>query len=212
MSSYAVRSQMFASSCIFVLWAILRFYLMMQIRGLIFHNIQTTDSIGLLINHGLIVLEALILFVPFYILQRMNLISNFQILGNTRNSLPMGIWLGFLIFALTIPVAMYFKMKYSFQFSFVEVAGNIFSNGAEEMIYRGILLAAAASLFKKSWVSICISAFAFGFGHWDLPYLFQAYIVVVGILLAWAYLRTKSLIAPYVAHTVADILADSFFH
>ena len=103
-------------------------------------------------------------------------------------------------------------MKYSPQFSAVSALGNVFSNGAEELIYRGIIFSATVLIFRNSWLSVTISAFAFGVGHWDLPYLIQTYIVLVGMTLGGVYLRTKSLVAPYIAHLVADILADSFFH
>lgn len=91
------------------------------------------------------------------------------------------------------------------------IIGNLMSNAGEEIIYRGILFVGALSLFGKNWVSVALSAGAFGVAHWDLPYMFQAYIVVVGVVLGITYHKTQNLAVPFIAHMIADILLDSFF-
>lgn len=211
MNSSHRHGSFFAPFCLFTLWAALRFFLMTKIRQLIFQNINVGIEERILINHGLIVLEAVILASVFVLFRNAKKIDRFYMTGNHKASIRFGFITGLFIFLITIPVALYFGMKYSPQFAFVGAIGNILSNGAEEVIYRGILFAAVFSLFKSSWAALLISSVAFGVGHWDLPVSFQAYIVVVGLVLGWTYLRTKSLMAPYLAHMVADILADSFF-
>ncbi|WP_277579740.1 CPBP family intramembrane glutamic endopeptidase [Bdellovibrio svalbardensis] len=185
---------------------------MLKIRRIVFQGFELGAAERILFSHLLIVLEAAILVLPYLFLKKLNWIDGFHVLGNTRQSVRRGTLYGLLLFVTVVPVALYFGMRFSFQFSLPGVVGNLFSNGAEEVIYRGILFSAALSLFRKPWLAVAASAFAFGFGHWDFPYLFQAYIVAVGFVLGWLYLRTKSLLAPYIAHMIADILADSFFH
>lgn len=212
MDSIRRQKHFFAPLCLFGSWAFLRFFLMMKIRHFIFQNIDMMTEERILINHGLIVLEAALLFLVFFFFRKTNRVDEFHLLGDRKVAVHYGFIIGLFIFLITIPVALYFGMKYSPQFGAIDAIGNVFSNGAEEVIYRGILFAAAVSIFKSSWVAVVISSVAFGAGHWDLPVLFQAYIVVVGIFLGWTYLRAKSLTAPYVAHMVADLLADSLFH
>ena len=205
-------SNLAAPVCLFGFWLLLRFVLIMKIRGLIFQNFDAGNGERVLINHGLIVIEATLMFLLFAIFRKNRRIDEFYFLGNPKNSILYGLIFGLLIFAVTIPVALYFGMKYSPQFAAVEAIGNIFSNAAEEIIYRGILFSAAVLVFRRSWLGVVVSSIAFGIGHWDLPILLQTYIVAVGLVLGWTYLRTRSLTAPYLAHTVADLLTDSFFH
>lgn len=200
------------SLLLFSLWAFLRFALMMKIRQIIFNNIALGPAEKILCNHALIVLEAIILFLTYLLFNRQKWVTSFQISGNVGQSARQGLIYGFLIFLTIIPVAFYFGMKFSPQVSIPDAFGNFFSKGAEELIYRGILLSAAISLFKRPWTAVLISAVSFGIGHWDLPYMFQAYIVFIGIIFGGLCLRTKGLVAPYIAHMVADLLADSLFH
>jgi membrane protease YdiL (CAAX protease family) len=205
-------SKYFAPLFLYLLWAFLRFWLMPRIHGLVLHSTELGQTEKILFSHALIVFEALILFLPFFIFKKRRWVQGFQASGSLRQSVQPGVAYGLLIFITIIPVALYFGMKLSAQFSLPSAVGNLLSNGAEEIIYRGILLAAAMTLFRKSWISIIISSMAFGLAHWDLPFLFQTYITIVGLILGYLYLRTKSLFAPYIAHMIADLLADSFFH
>ncbi|AZZ37042.1 hypothetical protein CIK05_09635 [Bdellovibrio sp. qaytius] len=212
MTSQDRSKKLIAPLLLCLLWAFLRFFLMMKIRRFIFQNVELGEAEKILCNHALIVLEAAILFLPFLLFKRLKWVQGFPLSGNIGHSARQGLIYGLLIFLTIIPVAFYFGMKFSPQFSIPDAVGNLFSNGAEEIIYRGILFSAALSLFKKPWFALIASAASFGFGHWDLPFLFQIYIVFVGLILGVLCLRTKSLLAPYIAHMIADLLADSFFH
>jgi membrane protease YdiL (CAAX protease family) len=198
------------SFSIFIAWVILRFILMTKVRSFFFHNFSFDAAEKILLNHFFIVLEGFILFIVYYFFRRNKKIDGFNVCGRNKNSIKIGIAVGVLIFLTTIPVGLYFGMKISPYFNLVNGLSNLFSNAAEEVIYRGIIFVAVLSLFRPTWISIVISGVAFGLGHWDLPYLFQAYIAVVGAILALTYVKTKSLVAPYIAHMIADLLADSF--
>ncbi len=204
----ALRKIPITAFSIFAIWAILRFFLMTKIRSFFFHNFTFDAAEKVLLNHFLIVLEGFILFLFYYFFVGKK-IDGFNVCGGNKNSIKIGIAVGVLIFLTTIPVGFYFGMKISPHFNLVDGVGNLFSNGAEEVIYRGIIFVTVLSLFRSAWLGIIISGVAFGLGHWDLPYTFQAYIAVVGTILALTYVKTKSLVAPYIAHMIADILADS---
>jgi len=212
MKNSFLQSRAFAYVCIFAFWAFLRFFLIGLIRKFIFQHFDIVGAEKVLLNHGLIIVEALMLFAVYSTFRGFKRTEDFHLMRGHNSVVKYGLLSGFVIFVLTFPIANLFGMKFFFQFDHVGFIGNLFSNAAEEVIYRGILYSAALLLFKNSWFSIFISAVMFGVGHWDLPYLFQAYIVSVGFILGWTFLRTKSLVSPFMAHMIADVLADSFFH
>ena len=201
----------FSTVVIFAAWWVLRFHLMFKLRSFILNHISTHGSGRVFLSHGLIVLEALILFAIYSYFRRRNDVTDFSIVEKIGPSIKSGLLVGILIFVISIPVALHLGMKFHPQFSKSEFIGNIFSNAGEELIYRGILLAAGLSLSKSTWLAVLISAIAFGLEHWDMPYTFQGYAAVIGLILGYSFVKSKSLTAPYVAHMIADVLLDSLF-
>ena len=208
-SSLKIRITTFIST--FMIWGLLRFFLIMKIKMFCF-NFFTIDSdvAQTLFSHFLIILEAFLLFILYYIYQKSGWLEPIRI--KARNFYILGIIVGIGIFISAFPVVFHYQFKIFFEFPFIKIIGNIFSNAGEEFIYRGLLFASALSLFRSSTIAIILSSLAFGAGHWDLPYLFQAYSALVGIILGLLYHKVKNLTIPYVSHTVADILTESFFH
>lgn len=197
---------------LFALWGLLRFYLIARVRHLIRQNLTITGPHAILLNHCLIVFEALCLFAVYAVFRKLHQIDRIELFGEARKAFGWGAFVGIGLFLFTVPVVIYFGMSYSPQFSAADAVGNIFSNGAEELIYRGILFMAAMKLFSNQKLAVVVSAAAFGLGHWDMPFLFQGYVMVVGMILGWSYIHTKGLAAPYVAHMTVDLLIDSLFH
>lgn len=208
-SPLKIRIVIFLS--IFITWGILRFFLMMKIRGLC-HNLFTIDdpSIKTLFNHFLIVLEAAFLYLIYFIYQKLGWLESIKI--KTRNHYILGILVGIGIFISAFPIVFHYGMQIKTDFSLINFIANIFSNAGEEFIYRGLLYAGALSLFRSSTIAIILSSIAFGAGHWDLPILFQSYISIVGIILGLVYRKVQNITIPYISHTIADLLTDSFFH
>lgn len=210
MKSLSMKSKAIIFASIVLLWAFMRFYFMMKLRQFSFHYFSIEDnSTKTLFNHFLIVLEALILFVVYIIYRHQGWIERIVIRG--KKFIFLGVIIGVGIFISTFPIAFHFGMKVQPHLSLMNLIGNFFSNAAEEFIYRGLIYIAALSLFRSSLFAIFISSIAFGLGHWDTPYLFQSYVVLIGIALGMTYRKTDNLAAPYLAHMIADALADSFF-
>ncbi len=86
----------------------------------------------------------------------------------------------------------------------------IFVPFGEELFHRGM---AYTALRKRLSVkkAIILSAFLFAAGHiayfWHLDILATINIFIVGLLLAWQFERSKSLIVPYVAHVLLNSVA-----
>ena len=208
-SSLKLRITIFLS--IFIIWGILRFFLMMKIRSLCFHLFTIDDpSIKTLLNHCLISIEASFLYLIYFIYTKLGWLESIKI--KTRNHYIFGILVGMAIFISAFSIAFHYEMQIYPEFSFINFIGNIFSNAGEEYIYRGLLYVSALTLFRSTTIAIILSSIAFGAGHWDLPILFQAYISIVGIMLGLVYHKVQNLTIPYISHTIADLLTDSFFH
>lgn len=74
----------------------------------------------------------------------------------------------------------------------------------EEIVCRGIIL----QLFLKRYndiVSVIFSAIIFGLIHMNVPQFINAFII--GIVLGYVYLKTKSLIACIIGHFINNIIA-----
>lgn len=88
------------------------------------------------------------------------------------------------------------------------IAGNIFSNFYEEFVFRGFILVALRRLFGF-WPAALGSAALWALLHFQFPAVLQAVIFVIGVGFAWLAGRANSLWAPYFAHEILDLLADS---
>ena len=78
---------------------------------------------------------------------------------------------------------------------------------AEEVFFRGFLLAALVSLLGGLRGAL-VSAAVFSVAHFNVSTLLP--IFVMGMLLAWLYLRTGSIWPPFVAHAAQNLLALTF--
>ena len=75
---------------------------------------------------------------------------------------------------------------------------------AEEVFFRGFLLAALVPVFGGLRGAL-VSSSVFSVAHLNVGTLFP--IFVMGMLLAWLYLRTGSLWPPVVAHSAQNLIA-----
>lgn len=78
---------------------------------------------------------------------------------------------------------------------------------AEEVFFRGFLLAALVPVFGGLRGAV-VSSSVFSVAHLNIGTLFP--IFVMGMLLAWLYLRTGSVLPSFVAHAAQNILALIF--
>jgi membrane protease YdiL (CAAX protease family) len=77
---------------------------------------------------------------------------------------------------------------------------------AEEVFFRGFLLAGLVPAFGLTWAAI-ISSTIFAAAHMSLGSLIP--IFVTGLLLAWLYIKTRSLWPPITAHAIQNLIALS---
>lgn len=94
----------------------------------------------------------------------------------------------------------------------------------EELLFRGIILGLIRSRLrvsgvdeKKSMVwALLISSFLFGISHWHdfgpPPLTYVSLASVAGIFYGWTYIKTRSLTAAVLLHTLVDVLWELFFH
>ncbi len=76
---------------------------------------------------------------------------------------------------------------------------------AEEMVFRGAVLRTLLTSVCNPWLAIVVSAVLFGAIHGNVPQFLHA--MLVGLLLGWAYFRTKSILPGLVVHWVNNSVA-----
>ena len=87
------------------------------------------------------------------------------------------------------------------------MAGNLFSNFFEELIFRGFILVALTAALGF-WPAAILSSIGFGAVHTQFPLELQILIGLVGLVWCFIASRAKSLLAPYISHMLLDWVAD----
>jgi membrane protease YdiL (CAAX protease family) len=90
-----------------------------------------------------------------------------------------------------------------------KIGGNLFSNFFEEFIFRGFLLTALTAVFGF-WPAALLTSVAFGAIHSQYPLPLQAMVAAGGFVWAVVKRQAASLWAPWVSHTMLDVIADSW--
>ncbi|MFH1465254.1 MAG: CPBP family intramembrane glutamic endopeptidase [Pseudomonadota bacterium] len=90
------------------------------------------------------------------------------------------------------------------------MGGNLASNLYEELTHRGLLLGALLFATRRPRLSLLISSVFFGATHQGYPLWMQAMVAFAGLTFGWVWLKTRNILAPWVAHCVADAILDSF--
>ena len=98
---------------------------------------------------------------------------------------------------------------HAFRFDPWVAGGNLFSNLFEEVIFRGFLLAALAAVFGF-WPGAILSSVAFAAVHAQYPLDLQILVGLGGLAWCWLVRISKSLWAPYLSHTLLDLIVDPF--
>ena len=73
----------------------------------------------------------------------------------------------------------------------------------EELLFRGVLLNAAANAARSTWAGILISALMFGLIHAELHHV--PALMLFGAVLGYAYVRSGSLWLPVLMHVVFNV-------
>ncbi len=75
---------------------------------------------------------------------------------------------------------------------------------AEELFFRGVLQTVLLRVFTRRWIAIAVSAVLFGLVHLPQPDSVPA-LILLAVLLGYAYERTGSLVAPILIHALFNI-------
>ena len=174
-------------------------------------NPQYVGFAGIVLPHLLLYTTPLALacLMAWWIFARLDWISLEFLRTSDRRSMKWGMAGGLAALAFTV---VFIGIVAPASIGYVEpnvwkIAGNIFSNLAEEIVFRGFFLVALTAVLGF-WPAALLSSLAWGFTHYQYPLEFQLLIAGVGV--GWSYVvqKTKSIWSAYVAHEVLDILAD----
>jgi membrane protease YdiL (CAAX protease family) len=75
---------------------------------------------------------------------------------------------------------------------------------AEEFFFRGLLQNVLAAITRRPWPAILLTATAFGAVHLSQPHTIPA-LIVLGLLLGFAYERTGSILVPVTIHALFNL-------
>jgi len=87
---------------------------------------------------------------------------------------------------------------------------------SEEVVYRGVLQEALFATLRKTSLAVLLQADAFAMEHFAVGfpngYWGYAMVLVYGGMLGYLRVRTRGMLAPFLAHVVADlVIADFLF-
>lgn len=75
---------------------------------------------------------------------------------------------------------------------------------AEELFFRGLLQTLLVRLVRSRWLAICLASLSFGAVHFQQPHAIPA-LVVLALLLGYAYERTGSVLPPILIHALFNL-------
>lgn len=75
---------------------------------------------------------------------------------------------------------------------------------AEELFFRGLLQTLLVRVVRSRWLAIGLASVAFGAVHFPQPHAVAA-LILLGILIGYAYERTGSLLPPIVIHAAFNL-------
>ena len=153
--------------------------------------------------HTLVVALFLILLVRFDVLKPPRL-------PEWGPSLRWGLGVGLALSAVTALIWIFIGPGFQVDINFWKMGGNVVSNFYEEVCYRVLLFGAGLYTFRSFLPAALISGLAFGLTHTQYPFVFRIFTAVVGMAVALSYWKSRSVLAPWLAHQVSDMLLDTF--
>lgn len=195
----------------FSFWWVTEFYLQPSIQ-------VTVDKVGNFIlpsypifsSHILHTLPmALVLMVFLFILVNLKLIKRPYIFEKWSNSVREALVWGLIACIPVIPTALGFGYKLGFQFHGEKALGDIFSNTYEELIYRVFIFWIVKEYTKSKELGVFVSAFIFAYTHNQYPWQIQLTVFTAGVCFSMAYIRSRNIAVPIIAHLIADLILDT---
>jgi hypothetical protein len=142
--------------------------------------------------------------------------------GSWRRVVLTGLVASAVLLVLTVGIGAAAGGRFGFHPYFTKMAGDLVSNMYEEIVYRGLIFCAfygvlAAASFplagKLDLAGVVAgtigSSVVFAVGHEQYAMTLRVVIGVVSMVFAYPWATARSLWAPWIAHTLVDVIADS---
>jgi len=142
--------------------------------------------------------------------------------GSWRRVLGVGLAATAILLAITVGLGAAIGGRFGLHFDGAKAAGDLVSNMYEELTHRGLIFCAAYGVAAGATfplrgpldrtgavAGVLVSSVIFAAGHTQYPLPLRAILAVMGILFAWPWWRARSLWAPYIMHTLGDLVGDS---
>lgn len=145
--------------------------------------------------------------------------------GSWRRVVVTGLIATVILLVLEVGIGAAAGGTFGFHPYFPKMAGDLVSNMYEEIVYRGLMFcafygvaaAAAFSLADKLdraglVVGTIGSSVVFAVGHEQYSITLRVVIGVFAVVFAYPWIAARSLWAPWIPHTLGDIIVDSILH
>jgi len=142
--------------------------------------------------------------------------------GSWRRVAVSGLIASVILLALTIAIVLAVGGELMFQPYVPKMIGDLASNMYEEIVYRGLIFCAfygvaAAATFpldgKADRLGLVVatigSCAVFAAGHTQYPVGLRVMLGVLSILFVYPWVKARSLWAPWIPHTLVDVIGDS---
>jgi hypothetical protein len=142
--------------------------------------------------------------------------------GSWGRTLRAGLSATVVLLALTVGLGAAFGGTFGFHPPWVKMVGDLVSNLYEEVVFRGLVFSAiygavagatfplAGPLDRRGVVVAAIgSCVVFAWGHGQYPVPLRVVLGLVALVFVWPWVRARSLWAPWIAHTLGDVVGDS---
>lgn len=142
--------------------------------------------------------------------------------GSWRRVLRSGLIATVIMLAITVAIGAAAGGTFGFHPYFPKMAGDLVSNLYEEIVYRGLMFCAfygvaAAASFPLSGkldraglvIGAIGSGIVFAAGHEQYALALRVVVGVVSIVFVYPWAASRSLWAPWIPHTLVDVIGDS---
>lgn len=142
--------------------------------------------------------------------------------GSWRRVVTSGLQATVVLLALTLGIGLLAGGTLGFHPNVIKMIGDLASNFYEELVFRGLLFMAfyglaAGATFPLAGpldrlglaVGAAGSCVVFAAGHVQYPLGLRVVLGVIALVFVWPYVRARSLWAPWIPHTLGDVVADT---
>jgi membrane protease YdiL (CAAX protease family) len=151
-----------------------------------------------------------------------SLVRSFGSGGSWRRVVVSGLVASVVLLLLTVGIGLAVGGRFGFHPYAPKMLGDLVSNMYEEIVHRGLLFAAfygvaAGSTFplsgKPDRLGVAVgsvgSSIVFAAGHGQYPLPLRVVLGVIALVFVWPWVRARSLWAPWLPHTLGDVIGDS---